>query len=370
MQVNRLTVKNFRNAEEETLDFDGGVNIICGANAAGKTNLLEAVFYFAAGKSFRNCRDRELIRFGCESAEIKLEFADSAGNKRAMSAIFRKDSPRVLKVGENRVTRLADYLGAFRAVIFTPDHLNLVKGAPENRRRFLDLAICQSFPRYASSLTELNRILAQKHAALRRPGADKVLLEVYNERLAALSAVVTMNRRKYVSRLETEADKFISDMCGGKESLKTEYRTQGGDGDTAEALRDRYREVINEHADYELERGAALYGAHKDDFAVSINKKSARSYGSQGQQRSAVLALKLAEGELSAQLTGEYPVFLLDDILSELDSARKEYILSRLEGRQVIITGCESGIFGAYGRNSVYIEDGKICSFNSNTEKA
>ncbi|MBP5155689.1 MAG: DNA replication/repair protein RecF [Clostridia bacterium] len=370
MQINSLSVKNFRNAEETRLEFDGGVNIICGANAAGKTNLLEAVFYFAAGKSFRNCRERELIRFGCESAEIKLEFADSAGNRRNMSAVFQKDRPRVLKVGENRVTRLADYLGAFRAVIFTPDHLSLVKGAPENRRRFLDLAICQSFPRYAAALTELNRTLAQKNAVLRRPGADRVLLDVYNERLASLSAGITLNRRKYVRRLESEADRFISEMCEGRESLKTEYRSQGGDNDTLESLRERYREVISEHAETEIERGISLYGAHKDDFSVSINKKSARSYGSQGQQRSAVLALKLAEGELSARLTGEYPVFLLDDILSELDPARKEYILSRLEGRQVIITGCESGIFGAYGRNSVFIEDGRICSFNSNTAKA
>ena len=363
MRVERLFVKDFRNAEQTDIRFEDGVNIICGANAAGKTNLLEAMFYFAAGKSFRNCRDRELIRFGCDSADIKLEFTGGIGVSRTMSAHFTKNGPRVLKNGENRVTKLSEYLGAFRAVIFTPDHLSLVKGAPENRRRFLDLAICQSFPRYAAALTELNRVLAQKNSVLRRGNADKLLLEVYNERLAALSAGVTLNRKKYVRRLEAESKKFIDDMCSGRETVHIEYRTQGGESDSAEELKEHYRAAMDEHSSSEQERGMALYGAHKDDFAVYINKKSARSYGSQGQQRSAVLALKLAEGELSAQLTGEYPVFLLDDILSELDPGRKEFILSRLGGRQVMITGCESDIFGA-GSNSVFIKEGRVCSFS------
>lgn len=363
MKINRLTVTNFRNAEKSDIGFDGGVNIICGENAAGKTNLLEAIFYFAAGKSFRNCKDRELIRFGCDSAEINIEFEGSNGVLRKMSANFGKDTRRIIKLGDYRATKLSEYLGLFRAVIFTPDHLNLIKGAPENRRRFLDMAICQSFPRYAQSLSEFNKTLAQKNAFLKKGNIDNLLLEVYNERLASLSAIITVNRRKYTKRLEEESAKFLFDMSGGKEVLKTEYHAQCGvEFVTQEEIRDRYREILSERIPNERERALALYGAHKDDFGVTINGKSARMYGSQGQQRSVVLALKLAEGELSEKLTNEYPVFLLDDILSELDANRKEYILSRLEGRQVIITGCESEIFGIEGKNCIVVENGKIVS--------
>ncbi len=359
MNVKQLTVRNFRNAEENIITFDPGVNIICGENAAGKTNLLEAVFYFAAGKSFRNCKDRELIRFGCESANIEIVFSDENGVEKKMSAAIGKNFRRVIKIGEYRITKLSEYLGLFRAVIFTPDHLNLVKGAPENRRRFLDMAICQSFPKYAQSLSEYNKCVAQKNALLKRGAADDLLLEVYNERIASLSGSITVNRKKYTLRLEEEAAKFLDDMSGGREKLRCEYRAQCGEADTAEEIREKYRVILKDRLAAEKERAQALYGAHKDDFNVTLNRRSAKIYGSQGQQRSAVLALKLAEGELSARLTGEYPVFLLDDILSELDAGRKEYILSRLDGRQVIITGCESEIFGLEGKNRVFVKDGK-----------
>ena len=357
MRITKLQVKNFRNAAERTVTFDGGINIICGANAAGKTNLLEAVFYFAAGKSFRNCKDKELIKFGCDSANISIEFVTDNGVEKKMSAAFLKDFRRVIKIGDYKAVKLSEYLGMFRAVIFTPDHLNLVKGAPENRRRFLDIAICQSFPRYAQSLSEFNKVLAQKNSYLKKGSGDKLLLDVYNERLAALSAVITVNRRKYTAKLEEEAAKFLDDMSLGKEKLKLEYHSQCGEAETQEEIKERYKAIADEHFDIERERGIALYGAHKDDFNMLINRKSARMYGSQGQQRSTVLAFKLAEGELSAKLTGEYPVFLLDDILSELDADRKEYILSRLDGRQVVITGCESEIFDLEGKNCIFISD-------------
>ena len=200
MKITGLQVTNFRNAAERTVTFDEGINIICGANAAGKTNLLEAVFYFAAGKSFRNCKDRELIKFGCESANISIDFVTDNGVEKKMSAAFLKDFRRVIKIGDYKALKLSEYLGMFRAVIFTPDHLNLVKGAPENRRRFLDIAICQSFPRYAQSLSEFNKVLAQKNSYLKKGSGDKLLLDVYNERLAALSAVIIYRKTRGRSR--------------------------------------------------------------------------------------------------------------------------------------------------------------------------
>ncbi len=357
MRIEHLLLRNFRNAEESEIDFSSGVNVICGANAAGKTNILEAIFYFAAGKSFRNCKDKELIRFGCEKGQIGIKFATESVTW-DMSATLNKSGRRAIRLGESPPLKMTEYIGRFRAVIFTPDHLSLVKGSPENRRRFLDLAICQSFPRYAPTLNEYNRVLAQKNALLKRGRVNDELLAVYNERLASLAAVITVNRRKYVQKLEEEAKRFLLDMSGNKENLTLNYQSQAGTFESQEELKEKYNLLFNEKAEYEKERFLSFYGAHKDDFSVCINKKSARMYGSQGQQRSIVLALKLAEGELSAKLTGEYPVFLLDDILSELDKDRKEYILSRITDRQVIITGCESEIFESEGK--IFVRDGKI----------
>ncbi|MBQ5837231.1 MAG: DNA replication/repair protein RecF [Clostridia bacterium] len=357
MHVEHLSLKNFRNAVDSEIEFSKGVNVICGANAAGKTNILEAIFYLAAGKSFRNCKDRELITFGCDKGSVAMRFFGNNA-KIKMSATLSKSGRRVIKIGESAPLRMTEYIGRFRAVIFTPDHLSLVKGSPENRRRFLDLAISQSFPRYASTLSDYNRVLAQKNALLKRGNVIDGLLEVYNEKLASLAATITVNRRKYIHRLETEAKKFLADMSNGKEDLTLGYQTQSGDLETQEEIKERYISLFSEKMQYEKDHFLSHYGAHKDDFSVVINKKSARMYGSQGQQRSAVLALKLAEGELSAKLTGEYPVFLLDDILSELDKDRKEYILSRITDRQVIITGCESEIFDTDGK--IFVRDGKI----------
>ena len=224
----------------------------------------------------------------------------------------------------------------------------------------MDLAICQSFPRYAATLSEYNLFLAQKNALLKRGNVIDELLSVYNERLASLAAVITVNRRKYIAKLEEEAKKFLFDMSGGKEELCLNYQTQAGELETQEEIKERYKALFAEKAEQEKEKFISLYGTHKDDFSVSINKKSAKMFGSQGQQRSVVLALKLAEGELSAKLTGEYPVFLLDDILSELDRDRKEYILSRITDRQVIITGCESESFEFGNGKRIFVENGKI----------
>lgn len=362
MHITSLSVSNFRNYGESSVDFTEDTNIICGGNAAGKTNLLEAIFCFAAGKSFRNCRDGEMIRFGCDRARSELKFVSGGVEKKLVSE-FARNEKRVIRLGESPPLKMSEYLGLFRAVVFTPDHLGLIKGSPVFRRRFLDIAICQSFPRYAGTLSEYNRIIAQKNALLRRGLGSGELLEVYNEKAAQSAALITVNRRKYISRLEGEAGSFLRELSKNSEEMSITYQSQAGEAETKEEIAEKYREIFETHASREREKSVSLYGAHKDDFSVGINKKSARLFASQGQQRSCVLALKLAEGELSACLTGEYPVFLLDDILSELDADRREFILSRLKDRQVIITGCERELFGC-GGNIIRVEGGKACTCN------
>lgn len=363
MRIKQLSLYQFKNAAEETLTFADGVNVICGENASGKTNLLEAIFFFAAGKSFRGCKDRELIRFGEEEARAELLFSRGLEDavETRMGVLFRKAQRRQISVEGQPVRKLAEYLGMFRAVIFTPDHLHLVKGAPEHRRRFLDLAICQSFPRYAAAVHEYGRLLQQKNGLLKRENPDRQLLAVYNERMASSAAVMTLNRFRYLETLAQEAQTIQKEMSSGKETLELRYLSQIGakEGQTAEELRDAYRTLFESREEMEVRRAAALFGPQKDDFAVLINRKNARVYGSQGQQRSAVLALKLAEGELSRRLTGEYPVFLLDDILSELDATRRGYILSHLSGRQVILTGCEPELPDAGVSCRILVEHGQ-----------
>ena len=360
MNIEKLHLYNFKNAYEETLEFAPGVNIIYGENASGKTNLLEALFYFASGKSFRGGKERELIRLGEEKASAEVRFT-SRGSAKKMSLALEKGKKRVLSVDGVKVAKLSEYLGLFRAVIFTPDHLHLVKGVSENRRRFLDLAICQSFPRYAASLNEYGRLLIQKNALLRGESPDEALLGVYHDRMAHLWGIITLNRWKYLANLESAAAEFQTEMSMGAEKLELKYRSQlNPTGEyPAETLKEKAAVLLEQKAKEEIRRGFAVTGPQRDDFDLYLNGLNCKMFGSQGQQRSSVLSLKLAEGELSKRLTGEYPVFLLDDILSELDVSRRSYILDKIVGKQVVLTGCESELFDGYGEcNRIYVEKG------------
>ncbi|PKM63418.1 MAG: DNA replication/repair protein RecF [Firmicutes bacterium HGW-Firmicutes-21] len=364
MKIISLGVADFKNTVKEEIKFSDGINIIYGDNAAGKTNLLEAIFLFAAGKSFRGNKDKDFIRFGQDSAFAEIEFEDKNGIQRMGIKLYKNAKKQIFR-NCAQITKLSEYLGLFRAVIFTPDHLNLVKGSPEGRRRFIDLAICQSFPRYVATVSEYNRVLAQKNALLKNKIGSDELTEVYNEKLCGLAAHITQNRLKYICRLQNEAQAFQNDMTDGAERLTLEYCSQAGSNFcSAEEIKERYTNLYKSKKEQEKQRGTTLYGPHKDDFYIYINGKNARLFASQGQQRSAVLSLKLAEGELSKKLTGEYPVFLLDDILSELDAKRKKYILDKTEGKQVIITGCEKEFFAAFeSKTRIYMENGKACFY-------
>ncbi len=364
MLANSLKLIDFRNNAYSEIEFTDGVNVIYGENAAGKTNILEAIFYFASGKSFRGCKDKELIRFGCDAAAAYLGFSDRQKSAE-MGVKLYKNHRREFERDGNRITKLSEYLGAFRAVVFTPDHLALVKGQPENRRRFIDLAICQSYPRYVSYLNEYNRVLAQKNALLRSEAEDSFkydMLSVYNEKMAFSAGAISFNRRRFLKQLEETALLEHYEISGGSEELSIRYNGCFEEEPSgAEETRKAMLLYLNGKAETEIARRMCVFGVHKDDFTVFLNGKNARFFASQGQQRSAVLSLKLAEGEMSHRVTGEYPVFLFDDILSELDFFRRGIILKKTEGRQVIITGCESEYFSeANVENHLCVKCGKV----------
>ncbi|MBO7245676.1 MAG: DNA replication/repair protein RecF [Clostridia bacterium] len=358
MLIKDLYLKDWRNGEENILSFSPQTTLICGENAAGKTNILEGICFFAAGKSFRGCKDKELIRFGCETAAADITYT-SNGITSKMGVRLKKNAKKTFLKNGAPISKMSEFLGAFRCVIFTPDHLDLVKGAPEGRRRFIDMAICQSFPRHVASLNEYNRLLIQKNAHLKGSAVFDELLDVYDERMAALAANITVNRRKYIKALEESGKIFLFDMSEEREEMSLTYVTQS-EGETANDIKESYLDLFKEKRQTEKEKRQTVCGPQKDDLLIHINRKSARSYGSQGQQRSVVLALKLAEGEISRSLTGEYPVFLLDDVLSELDENRRDYILKRIEGRQVIITGCDESLSSLLPKAQVIkVEKGK-----------
>ncbi len=356
MKVETITLHNYRNIKHAQLRFFDGVNIICGDNARGKTNVLEGIYSFARGKSFRASSERELVRFGTQGYHTELVYSDRY--RLNSLTLGYADKKRQKKINGVVCDRISDMIGRFCAVLFCPQHLEIVKGGPGQRREFLNIAISQLDPRYIGEMARYKAVLEERNALLRRLsfGEDETArrmlmaqLDIFSEQLACSAAYICMVRESYVRRLSPYAEYFLGEMSRSGEKLRLEYEC-----DIDLALRSseaecaaQYRKKLTENIEREIAAAATVYGIHRDDMRISINRTDARQYASQGQQRSVALALKMAEGELAREQLGEYPVFLFDDVMSELDDNRRGYLLSRTEGKQVIMTGCEMNDFAA-----------------------
>ena len=332
MRVRELKLKNYRNIEDALLTPAEGINLIWGENAQGKTNLLEAVWLFTSCKSFRGAKDRELVRF--DEAEAKLTmWYDARGLTE--EAALEIDSRRRAFAGGLPLPSPTKLMGEFTAVVFSPAHLSLVKNGPTERRRFLDTAICQVQPAYAAVLRAYTRALDQRNSLLKDiPYHSELLdtLDVWDERLSQAGEKILQTRQRYVSRLSQAAQTVYDGLSQGREQLEIRYSS---------ACADRFAESLREARKADLSAGVSTVGPHRDDLEIAVGGVSARAFGSQGQQRSAALAIKMAEGEILKEVTGEYPVLLLDDVMSELDASRQDYILNHIENRQVFITCCD-----------------------------
>lgn len=334
MNVNRLGWENYRNLSRGEIFPCETVNVICGENAQGKTNLLEALWLFTGGRSFRGARDAELVARGEDRAALRLGFFSQ---ERGQDAEIRiTGGRRTALLNGIPKKSCSELIGVFCAVIFSPEHISLIGGSPALRRNFLDAALCQEKPGYAGTLAGYNRTLYQRNALLKDiPRHSELLdtLDVWDAKLASLGEKVTRMRLAYLDRLRDPAAEFYSGICAGREELSLQYVSSAEN--LAEALAaSRAADVVN---------GYTGAGPHRDDLAVLIDSQSAKSYGSQGQKRSAVLALKLAEARLLSRSAGENPAVFLDDVLSELDSGRQEYLLNHLGEYQVFLTCCEPG---------------------------
>jgi DNA replication and repair protein RecF len=339
MKLIKLSVENFRNIEKQTLEFSPSTTLIYGNNAEGKTNIVEAVYMFAHSKSFRRAREKDLIRFGEEEAKIEAVFEEKGKECRFEIRISRK-SGKTFYYNGIRLEKMREFFGHFLAVLFVPEYLKIIKSGPSERRAFLDSAICQIKPSYISTLFAYHKLCEDKNALLKSfKEQDRLLLEVYNERLAKTAASISRERLEYLKRLEKSVSNHFEKMSG-KDKIELQFMPSGFVKEV-DSFEEFYKQLFEKNIESEIKLMRMTVGAQLDDIEILINSVSSRSFASQGQQRSAVIALKLAEGEVVGEITKRHPIYLFDDILSELDEKRREYILSELDGKQVIITSCQ-----------------------------
>jgi len=336
MRIEKTQLKNYRNIENIEIEPCDGVNIIYGENAQGKTNILESIYLFTGLKSFRSSKDSELVYFGKERAEIRTEFFSGGRNQSAEIKITDRRRAVLNGVSLPSPTGL---MSKFPAALFSPGFLSLIQNGPSERRKFIDSAICQIHPKFAVILSEYTKLLKQRNAVLRNNenyNETKLFLECINESFAAAGEKVYAERKKYLSELLPFVEDIYNGLSSGKEKITFSYLKKGDSED-----RLAFEEILKNHEKADICSGMTLTGPHRDDIDININSVSARNFGSQGQKRSAAIALKLSEAEIIKNMTGENPVILLDDVMSELDASRQDYILNHIEGKQVFITCCD-----------------------------
>ena len=365
MRVKRIALNGFRNYDFETVDFIDGTNVISGQNAQGKTNLLEAVYMLSCGRSFRTRFDRELIGFDSSWAEI---LADVYSHDREQTVSIRLQTGQAKQIKVNSVKKSAGELSqVVNAVLFCPDDLNMIKDGAAVRRRLMDNAISQIRPRYAQYLSDFNRLYEHKTRILKDWREKPSLLDTldeFSEGMCRASAQIIRYRAAFFQRLSHAAAPIHRDFSGNGEELSMAYKTVSSVKDPFGPVKEIYYDICEHqerHRQAELDSSQCLTGAHKDDLEIYINGRSARSFASQGQTRTAALSVKLAEREIFLAETGEYPILLLDDVLSELDEKRQEFVLNRIGGGQTLISCCEDeGISRRTGGKVLFVEKGKI----------
>ena len=365
MKLNKIRLENFRNYTDISAEFDGSVNLLIGDNAQGKTNLLEAIGFLGSGKSFRAQKAAELVKFGAEFAQVEGEVFSQEREQTLRWNLFPTGKPRQLYRNGVKKKTTAEIAGVLNTVLFCPEDLMVLKGGASPRRRLADHALCQLRPNYEPVFNEYNRILEQKSKILKDWRENPALLEIlpeYNLRLCQVGAALIAYRARFFEGLAREAKVYHDLFSGGKEDFSLSYKTVSNIEDPmmpVAEIQNRLQAHLESHYRAELDSGQCLTGPHKDDFDVNLNDLSAKTYGSQGQVRTATVSLKLAQRKLMEKETGETPVLLLDDVLSELDPARQDFVLNQITGGQVFITCCEPGRFTKLGK-TIEIQQGSI----------
>lgn len=366
MYLHSLVLKNFRNYCGTEICWDPGVNIIVGLNAQGKSNLLEGICYLSTASSFRGTRDGDLIRWGQQffflEGLVKRKTADYT-----VSVGVSADNRKVAKINGNQRKKLSDFFGVFNTVIFSPEDLSIVKSGPAKRRRFLDVEMVQLFPSYMYILSQYQKILFQRNNLLRERQEERKkesLLAVWDQQLSDTGSKIIKKRRELLQKLAPLARLMHRKITDGKEELDIVYETIIKEEDlrylAVDKIKNIFLESLLKGRREEKNRGMTLVGPHRDDLKLVVNNVDVRKFGSQGQQRTTALSLKMAELELMKGETSEYPVLLLDDVMSELDDRRRKHLLNVISGRvQTFITATD-GDFSFGEALRLRINQGKV----------
>ena len=363
MKIKRINLKNFRNYKDLELSLNEGINIFYGDNAQGKTNLLEAVYTACTSRSHKSAKDKELISFNEDEAHIKLNLVKRAASFK-IDIHLKKNSKKGIAVNGIPIKRASELFGIANIVIFSPEDLNIIKNGPLERRRFIDMELCQLSKIYVHELINYNRVIDQKNKLLKNASFTgnydiDDFLEIYNEQIQKYGTEIINIREDFIEKLNKKTERIHESITEGSEKIEIKYEPNTKACELKEELKKKLHQ--------EKKNAVTLIGPHKDDICFSVNGIDLRHYGSQGQQRTAVLSLKLSELELSEEITGEKPVLLLDDVLSELDRKRQNMLLASISDTQTLITctGLDDFIDNRFHIDSVYkVEKGHITGDN------
>ncbi len=360
MLLKRLTLSDFRNYEKAELDFSPGLNVLYGKNAQGKTNLLEALWLFTAAKSFRAVQDSEMIRFAEGAATVKTEYF-AFGREMQGEIIISPGKRKLIKLCGAPLEKTSELLGQFPAVLFSPDELHIITGAPEVRRRFMDSAISAFRPAYYGALRSYLRIWKQKNALLKNQ-PKKEELSVWNSQLASAGARLMQYRKTFFEELSPRAAQLHRQIAGCEETLSVLYAPSCPVKENIETQEEALFSALEKKREAEIYQGLSLVGPHRDEMKFLIGEKDARAFASQGQMRTCALSLKIAQGVLLEEKSGEVPLVLLDDVFGELDGERREFLLSHLKDKQVILTCTEKDAVINKGEKRFFeVKEGSVC---------
>ncbi len=367
MYFKKVSLQNFRNYQEESVSFDENINIFMGENAQGKTNLIESLYVMSLGKSFRTSKDAEMISFGKDFARVRTLVCEPEEEETEKEIeILYKPEGKIIRARGMKLTRSMDLLEEVYIVVFSPEDLRIIKEGPENRRRFMDRELCQIKPVYYSTLGNYKRVMQQRNALLRSQKKDEFLMGTYDEALADYGIRLTRERGLFVDRLQKISREIHRTITEGKETLEIKYDGDfwgKGKDEEKEAEKEEILDRLKKNREKDYFRGYTSAGPQKDDLSIFVNGTDIRQYGSQGQQRTAALAMKLAEISLIRQETRKKAILLLDDVLSELDEGRQTFLIDAMKEVQVFITATviEKEMLGRLPEGRVFdIRDGHV----------
>lgn len=362
MIVRSLELGNFRNYESEKIDFDEKINIIYGNNAQGKTNILEAVYLFSLGKSNRAYHDSDMIMFDKESSKINMNFISGERENSGEICLYKNKRKRIF-INEIPVKKNSELVGKFNVVYFGPEYLSLIKDGPKKRRKNIDILISQLKASYLAAISDYKKIIEQKSNLLKNERPDTLFLSVLNEKILDLACRIIKYRYEYIVKIEEISKKIQNDISGGKENLEIKYVSCSMkiDDDVILNLKEKLEKRMKAVYDKEIRNRECIFGPHRDDIEFKINGADLKTFGSQGQQKTGILVQKIAEVELFKKETGEYPILLLDDIMSELDNIRQDFVLNKIENMQIFITCTDKERFKNLQKGKfIEIEKGRV----------